>query len=45
MIWKYVIFSQIGTHDGLKKLGGIYADLIRQQEKEEKVAEEKSWGL
>ncbi|XP_042241922.1 mitochondrial potassium channel ATP-binding subunit-like isoform X1 [Homarus americanus] len=28
--------AEIGTHEGLKKLGGIYADLIRQQQKEEK---------
>lgn len=33
---------EIGTHEGLKKLGGIYADLIRQQQKEEIYSEEKS---
>lgn len=36
--------AEIGTHEGLKKLGGIYADLIRQQQKEEETPQ-KSWGF
>ena len=31
--WIILVF-QLGTHDGLKKLGGIYAELIRQQERD-----------
>ncbi|XP_047474458.1 mitochondrial potassium channel ATP-binding subunit-like isoform X2 [Penaeus chinensis] len=36
--------AEIGTHEGLKKLGGIYADLIRQQQREEETPQ-KSWGF
>ncbi|XP_069158315.1 mitochondrial potassium channel ATP-binding subunit isoform X4 [Procambarus clarkii] len=37
--------AEIGTHNQLKKLGGIYADLIRQQQKDENAAQRNFWGL
>lgn len=37
--------AEIGTHESLKKRGGIYAELIRQQQKEEKATRATSWGL
>lgn len=37
--------AEIGTHESLKKRGGIYAELIRQQQKEEKPTRATSWGL
>ncbi|XP_069937675.1 mitochondrial potassium channel ATP-binding subunit isoform X5 [Cherax quadricarinatus] len=37
--------AEIGTHHQLKKLGGIYADLIQQQQKEEKTASKRFWWI
>ncbi|KAG0723901.1 ATP-binding cassette sub-family B member 8, mitochondrial [Chionoecetes opilio] len=37
--------AEIGTHETLKKAGGIYAELIRQQQREEKVKKTTSWGF
>lgn len=37
--------AELGTHEGLKKLGGIYADLIRQQQREDGNAKESRWSI
>lgn len=37
--------AEIGTHETLKKAGGIYAELIRQQQREEKATKTTSWGF
>ncbi|XP_064105402.1 mitochondrial potassium channel ATP-binding subunit-like [Macrobrachium nipponense] len=37
--------AELGTHEGLKKLGGIYADLIRQQQREDGSAKESRWSI
>ena len=38
-------FLQIGKHETLKKAGGIYAELIRQQQREDKTSKTTSWGF
>ncbi|MPC50312.1 ATP-binding cassette sub-family B member 8, mitochondrial [Portunus trituberculatus] len=35
--------AETGKHETLKKAGGIYAELIRQQQREEKAS--KTWGF
>ncbi|XP_076053089.1 mitochondrial potassium channel ATP-binding subunit-like [Oratosquilla oratoria] len=35
---------ELGTHEGLKKLGGVYASLIKQQQQEEQLEKRKTWG-